>query len=217
MGHTVVAIMSFSIVFAAIIGLVRFKKIDQSYYPFIYIIWLGLANEILSFFLIRTRFSNAVNSNIYVLLEAVLLLWFFQAQSLFKKARYLLLILVIFYILTWAGENFWFSSIRLFSSYFIVFYSFVTVILSIHLINTLLSKTARSILKNAAFQLSIGLILFFTCKILIEIFWIYGLNSSRSFRLQVYRIMTFVNLFVNLLFAAAILWIPRRQEFTLRY
>jgi hypothetical protein len=61
----------------------------------------------------------------------------------------------------------------------------------------------------------IGFIAFFTCKILIEIFWVYGLNSSRDFRVEVYRIMTFINLTVNLIYAITLIWMPAKREYTL--
>lgn len=209
-----VAILSFAIGIPSIIGLVRFTKIDRAYYPFLYAIWLGFINEIISFMLIRNGKSNAINSNIYVLFEALLLSWFFKKQGseVIKEKVYRFFIVVL--ILFWGYEKFVYSSITRFSSYFNVFYSFALVILGINLINVLLVRTQRVLARNPLFIISMCLVLFYTCSILIEIFWIYGLNASRDFRVEVYRILTYVNLLVNLLYILAVLWMPRRQEFT---
>lgn len=215
MNYNLVVILSFTIAIAAIIGLVKFRRIDAVYYSFIFLMWLGLINEIVSFIVIRSKHSNAINSNIYVLLEAVLIVWFFNRQALFDASKKLFKWLILFYVLAWTLENTWMSSIKKFNSYFIVVYSFATVLMSITQINRLFYRERRMMLSNSVFLICIGFILFYTCKVLIEVFWIYGLNSSKEFRFQVYRIMTFVNVIVNLIFAFAVLWMPKKQEYTL--
>lgn len=215
MNYNLIAIFSFSIGVPGITGLLRFRKIDASYYPFIFSLWLGLVNEVTSFLLIRQGYSNAINSNIYVLLESVLLLFFFKQQGLFRRHPGFFNGLLSLYIVLWVSENFLLSQIRKFDSYFIVVYSFSTVLMSISLLNNLIDSERKAIWRNAAFLIVVGFILFYTCTVLIEIFWVYGLNASRSFRFQVYRIMTFVNLFVNLIYTIAVLWMSRKREYTL--
>lgn len=215
MNPNLVAILSFSIAIAGIIGCVRFKKIDPAYYSFLFFVWLGLVNEIVSFILISVIHSNVVNSNIYVLLESMLLVWFFRTQALSEKPKKIFNWLFVIFILGWTFENFFMSSIHQFNSYFTVIYCFTTVLMSINLVNRLISNEKKLILRNPAFLICVCFILFFTCKALIEIFWIYGLNASKEFRIQVYDIMTFVNLIVNLIFALAVLWMPRKREYTL--
>ena len=50
-----IVVFSFSIAIAAIIGWIRFKKINPAYYPFVICIWIGLLNEILSYIVIQYR------------------------------------------------------------------------------------------------------------------------------------------------------------------
>lgn len=215
MSQTLVAISGFSIALAAIFGAFRFRQIGSGYYSFIILAWIALANETISFLLIRAGHSNAVNSNIYVLLESLLILYFFHEQGLLRGKTRLVAILWTGYIVLWITENFFLSSLNRFHSYFIIAYSFITVLLSINQVNRLISSEKGMLLRNACFLICIGFILFNTCKVLIEIFWVYGLNASREFRIQVYRIMAWVNLLVNLIFAIAVLWIPRKREYTL--
>ena len=52
------ALMSASIFIAAIIGVVRFNKIDPVYYPVISCFWVASVNEIISFGLIENGFTR---------------------------------------------------------------------------------------------------------------------------------------------------------------
>jgi hypothetical protein len=205
--------LSYAVAIAAIIGLVRIRVIDRAYYPFILLLWVALLTEITGTIVIRLYRTNAINSNIYVLLESVLILWFFRRLKLFSKTFFAWLMTI--FILAWIAENFIIFSITTFQSYFRVFYSFVIVLLSIHMINKLFSEERRKLIKNPVFLIMITFIVFFTYKTLIEIFYIYGLDASDEFKIQVYRIMPYINLTANLLYAIAVIWIPRKQEYTL--
>lgn len=215
MNYTLVDILSYSIAAGAIIGLIRLKHIDRAYYPFILLLWIGLLAEIMSSIVIHKGNSNAIFGNIYVLSESILLFVFFKRLGLFSKIENLSFFFPVLFVFAWIWENFIYSDIGYFNSYFRILYSFIVVLMSIHMINRILAEDKRKIIKNPLFLILIGFIIFFTYKTLIEIFWIYGLNSGLEFRTQVYRIMTYINFSVNLIFAIALLWTPRKREFTL--
>jgi hypothetical protein len=215
MNHTVVEILSYSIGIAAIAGLVRFRQLDQAYYPFIILLWTGLLNEIISTVSINLFYSNAVASNIYVLLESLLALVFFEKLHLFKKRKVLYPMLAALFITCWSIENFFMTGIGHFGSYFRILYSFAIVLMSIHTTNNLILEEKGMLIRNPVFLIMIGFIAFFTYKILIEIFWVYGLNASRDFRVEVYRILTYINLSVNLIYAITLIWMPGKREYTL--
>ena len=84
--------------------------------------------------------------------------------------------------------------------------------MSVTILNRLIVSQIN-LLTNSSFLICAALIIYFTFLALIEIFWLFGLDSSTSFRLNVYRIMAYINLFVNLIFAIAILWMSRKLEF----
>jgi hypothetical protein len=88
--------------------------------------------------------------------------------------------------------------------------------MSVTVINRFIFGNIHQILKNALFHIIIAFIAFFTYKTLIEIFWVYGLNASRDFRVAVYRIMTYINLFANIVYTLAVIWMPRKAEYTLQ-
>ncbi|MDB5252183.1 MAG: hypothetical protein JWP27_1352 [Flaviaesturariibacter sp.] len=215
MDYVLVKVSAYSILLAALFAVFRSRAIGRENHPFLLLVWVALLNEILTDIFIRYYHTNAVNSNIYVLVEALLILWQFHRWRVFKANRPYLLIatgLVLF----WIGENLILSQLTRFNSYFRVAYSFLTVLLSIQIINQQIVAHQRSLLRNATFLICVGFALFYTYKIMVEIFWIYGLNSSRDFRSKVFFISDFVNIFSNIIFAIAILWMPRKREFMLQ-
>ena len=215
MNHLLVELLSYSIAIAAIIGLININRIDKNFYLFITLLWIGLANEITSSILIAYSKPNAFNSNIYVLTEALLVTWFFQRLGLFTRNRKIFYLILLIFSLSWGWENFISGSIFRFGSYFRIFYSFVIVLMSINLLNRLIYEEKKKLVNNPVFLILIGFIIFFTYKALVEIFWVYGLNSSKEFRVAVYRIMTYINFSVNLIYAIALVWTPRKREYTL--
>jgi hypothetical protein len=215
MSNTLVQIFSFSIAIAAVIGLIRLKIISHVYFPFIILVWLGLCNEIISVVLINSGNSNAFNNNVYVLLESLLILWQFRNWGLFERNRPLFYFLGVLFLSVWIIVNLIVFNINRFNSYFNIVYSLTVVFMSIQMINRLVLEEKSRLKKNAIFLISTGFIAFYTYNALIEIFWVYGLNSSRDFRVQVYRVMTWINLSVNFIYALAVLWMPRKREYTL--
>ncbi len=215
MNYTLVVIFSFSIAIPAIIGCIRSKQIDTAYYPFIFLLCLGLLNETISYLLTRSGYSNAINANIYSLTEGLLITTFFHKLNLFNKQKKLYVLIISSLVILWALDKFFITSIKEFSSYFSFFASLTYVLMAISMINRLLLVEKKRIVRNGLFLICFGIIVFFTYALLLEIFWYYGLNSSRQFRLKVYRIMTYINLVTNLIYALAILWIPRKREYTL--
>ena len=208
---------SLSIGIAAIIAAIRFRSIHSVFRPFIYCIWLGFINEFVSIILAHVIHNNAVNSNIYVLLESLLITWQFYKWGLFGKYKTLYPSLLILLTTTWLLENFIISNILQFSSWFRVFYSMVIVLMSISELNRQIVRERGMLLKNAEAIICITFILYFTYKVLVETFWLYGLNESTTFQSSVYFILNFINLFSNLIYALAVLWIPTKRRFTLPY
>ncbi|MGN6533241.1 MAG: hypothetical protein ACTHK0_15970, partial [Ginsengibacter sp.] len=60
------------------------------------------------------------------------------------------------------------------------------------------------------FFIGTGLIVYYTFKIFIEAFLLYGLEAGQAFYKRLFVILAWINLFTNLLFAYAILCIPKK-------
>jgi hypothetical protein len=211
-------ILSALIVIPAIIGWVRFHRISSAFLPFLILTWVGALNELLNFSLVVfLRQYNIVNTNLYQITEALLILWQFKRWRLFSNDKIYKSLFVSF-IAAFLIENLIASKIYLgFNSYFHIFYSFIIVLLSIHMMNHILMKEKGLLLKNPIFIICSVFIIIFTYTVLVETFWAYGLRMSGAFRVKLQNIFVFINLLCNIIYTLAIVWMPKRQAFTLRY
>lgn len=212
MEYWLIRLPSYTILFAIIASLIRRSRIEVSFYPFILLLWIGLFNEMATEILSKVIRSNAINSNIYVLLEALIITWQFKRWKLFQKPA-LLHFIGISFLLVWLWECVVFLSINQFLAYYRIYYSFIVVLLSIQMVNVLIINEKGLIIRHPVFLVCISFILFFTLKVLIEIFWLYGLSLNPLLSERIYKISIYVNLFSNLIFALAILWMPKKREF----
>jgi hypothetical protein len=211
-----VIIGSYSIAIAAIIGLVRLRFMHRSYQPFILIITMSLVIEIISNILIHFKKSNAIAVNVFGLCEGLLWLWQFTKWNGFKNQRQLHITRITI-VAVWMIENIIMRKMFSFSSAYAVVFSFVVIFFSINQVNRQIIEEKANLYTNAKFLICCGAIIFFTYRILIECFYLLDLHKSTRFLANVFMILAFVNLIVNLLFAIATLWIPKRQKFSFQY
>lgn len=215
--YTTVA-LAFSIYISGIIAIVRFKQIPEKYRPFVYLIWIGCINEVISVYLAFRYHNNIICSIIYTLIESLFFLWFFKKLKLFDgRNKKWLYFLVVLFVGIWIANSFFTDSFATdITYYFDIVYAFCLVILSIRVINNLLF-TERDLIKNPAFLICIGLVIFFTYQIIQRMFGLAGLKSSYEFRSNVQVLLYFINFLVNLIFALAVLWMRKKQAFTLQF
>ena len=209
-------ILRYTVFVAGIIAVVKFNQISKVYYPFIVLIWLAGINEAVSSYLVSQGYYTIINNNIYCLLEAILLLWFFRNMNVFKVKALFIIFLVVF-IMLWAIDVLIINTFgTAFSSYFNIVYYFVLVLLAITAINKLIIEE-KYLFKSPSFLIYISVIIYFTYGILIEAFFLYGLGASTSFIAKVYFILYWINPICNIIYALAILWMRKRQAFTLQF
>ena len=216
--YNLILVCSYSIILAVIIGLIRFRKITGAYQPFIFITIAALINELASTLLILYYKSNAISVNILNISESLLWIWQFKRWGGFDRSpKRTLPLLVGGVMLAWSIENLVFMKILAFNSIFSLLSSFMLVFLAINQVNRLIVEERGNLLKNSKFLICCGLLIFHTYKIMVESFYVMKLNESNEFLSNIFIILVFVNLFVNLLYALATLWIPTRQRFTMQY
>jgi len=215
--YTVVTILSFSILIAGIIGIVRFSQIGDIYQPFIYLIWIGCITEIVSTYFAYVYHNNLAVGAIYRLCESLFLLWFFSGLGVFKKQNKILYILSGIFVVIWLADNFLSSHLtKKVTFYFDIVYALSIVLLAIRAINDLLF-TEKELLKNPTFLICTGLVIFFTYQIIQRMFWLYGLRESVDFRRSIQGILHIINCLTNLIYALAIVWMKKRQPFTFSF
>jgi hypothetical protein len=208
---------SASVIIAAVIAAIRYNKILVAYRPFVFVLWLGVVAELISHWLVLKKIPTAINTNIYVLIESLLILWLFRNWKQRKKDDYKFIALGVFFIVVWVFETLLFKSISEISGYFRMVYSFVFVFLSIDTLNRIVINERKKLLFNGRFIIVSGFLLYFSFKTLIEIFWSSYFHFSDQFYVSLYAIIEVVNLITNLIYAYAVIWIPSKQKFTLPY
>lgn len=206
-------ILGFSILIPGVIAIIQFERITKAYYPFVLAIWLGCINEILSLILILKKQQTLVNNNLYALVEAVLMICFFIELRLFKN-RWTPYFFIFLFFAVWIMENCVFSSIMTNSTYFKIIYCFTVVFMSINVINEIIFSTKRNILRDTTFLICIAFVIYFTYMAFIQTFFIYGITRSSNFLINIFTIMIYINLGTNLLYALALLWMPRKVKYT---
>jgi hypothetical protein len=215
--YTTVLILAFSIFIAGIIGVLKFGQILDIYRPFIYLIWIGCVAEVLSTYFVYVYRNNLAVGTIYRLCESLFLLWFFNRLGVFKNQNKWLYLVTGIFIAIWIAENFFSSHLNVRFTYcFDVIYSLSVVLLSITAINDLLF-TEKELLKNPTFLISVGLIIYFTYKIMDRMFGLYGLKNSKDFRINVQTILMFINCFTNIIYALAVVRMRKRQPFKFKF
>ena len=210
-------IQSYSICIASFIGLVRFKRIDKSYRPFIFLCWIALMNELISTYVAHRFHTNAANANIYVFVESVFFAWLFRNWGFLQKRSWHYPLSLFILLIVWLFDNLIWHSLREFNSFFRIFYSFFLIFLAINYINWLFLRSRGHLLRHAGFLICIGILIFYSYKATIEVFYLLRLNFSNNFYNKIHHILEIINLFVNLVYALAVLWIPKKQKFILPY
>ena len=215
MNNLVNQLSAFSILLPFLAGLIRFNKINRSYYPFLLLIFLGVVNEVVSIISISYVGNSVIPINIYCLFAALLIVWQFEKWQLFnsKLSRRIMLV----FLAVWLIEVIFIAGTDRFCSYFIILTSFIITLLSIFMINRLIISERRNLVKNSMFIISVGFVIFFAYSLLVECLI---MNSSATyflFRVRIFQIFDITNLFTNLLYTLAIIWMPTRLRFTLPY
>jgi len=214
-GYLLNIILNHSIFITAVVAAIRFKIVYSNYQPFIWLIWLGLINETISLALIYTKGYNTPNSNIYVLLEAMLILYQFCIWE--TITRLWLVLLIIFCTLVWIADNLIWHSLSSNNSLFRITYSIVITICSIKQIDRLLLSERLFLLKNPVFLICTAFLLYYSCKSFIEVFNAFHLQLSHACNRNIFTIMYVDDFVSNIIYAIAFVCIPRKQLFTMQY
>jgi hypothetical protein len=200
-----------------IAGLVRLNRIGRTYRPFFILLVIGFITEVISFVMIKGYHQhNAIPSNIYILVEWIMIVWQFHEWGLMKKKERLFYALVTLVCLIWVVENLVLGEITEFSPYFRISYYFLIVVLSINNINFMITHDNRSLLRNARFLICIGFLIYFIFMILD--YWAYQVSRYGKSEISTTFVflMAYINALTNSIYAIAFLLIPAPVRFTLK-
>ncbi|MGV3528107.1 MAG: hypothetical protein ACO1OO_04360 [Flavisolibacter sp.] len=201
---------TYSILLAVVVALFRVRRIDRRFTPFIILLAGGLLNEIISYYCIQRFGHNMVNYNVYCLFESVVIFWLFAEWKVISRRTFALL--TVCAAVFWNTEYFIRGYALEVNSWYVIAYSFSVAIMSIRVITDLLYKESYRLYRNANFLIACAFLLFFACSMVLEVFWVFRIMEDERFQVKLYGLFNYVNLFTNLVFAVAVLWIPSRPR-----
>ena len=210
--------LSLSIIFAVIIGIVRYRKINASYYPFIYNVFLVLLIEVIALILMKSGNPKAFTSmlNIFSLIDFALFTWLFHNWGLFNRRKDVFIAILVIFTIAWAALTPFLNGLTHPNFYFRILYSFALIFFSVNTFNKVVVHERGNIFRNPKFLICLGIIIFYTFFVMVCVTNVSVVRQSvtKLFRAHLQEINVYSNLLVNLLYAVAILWIPRKQNFT---
>lgn len=206
-------VSAFSISLPAVAVLLRRPVFLHRYLPFSCLLWAGLLNEGISYFMILHRRNNMANSNMYTLVEFGLFLWlFYRLGSLKKNAG---LVLLMLGSLLWITDNLVWHNLSDDNGLFRLLAAACIIYLSIDRINQFLFNGSGISFKGSGILLCFAFSIHFIYKVFLIIFNLFPMGLPADFYARLWLIFGLVNLVTNLLYLITILWIPKQTAYTL--
>jgi hypothetical protein len=115
----------------------------------------------------------------------------------------------------WVWEDLIRGQMTTYPAYFQVFYAFFIVLFSVNTINFMITHDNRNLFGHPTFLICIAFIIYFIYWIIVQ--WAYqtSLGGATNATKSVLMLINYINALTNVIFAIAILRIPRPQKFTL--
>jgi hypothetical protein len=205
-------LFSLTVAFPAIVGIIRYRKMERSYTPFLIYIIISLLNELLVKFALKSYNARNLDWQLFNLFEAVILVTQFYYWRVFSRVKRGFIIILIILIGVWFIENLVISSIYEFNPFFLIGKPFILVLLSVQTINHIIVNQNRSPLsRNAMFIICVALVIYFIYNIFVYTLQAKGISKTdKNLMTKVFEIMVYVNAFTNLLYGLAMCFIPER-------
>jgi len=210
MNHVINFLLSQAIIIPIIVALIRFKKIDKAYYPFLILLLVGFLTELASFFCINVYKTNAPVLKIYSLAECCIILYQVYLWKNSAKYNRTFVVLVIICVVFWVAETLLFT-INTFSPYFRVFYAFIIVLLSINQINSMMFYQSVTLVRNPVFIISLAFIIFFLYQIVDEASLFIGSDQSAVAN-KIIMGFGYLNFFINLMYAVGVYFMGNSKD-----
>lgn len=182
---------------------------------------IGLITELVSAYLIQIKGTgNAEVSNVYALLEWLLVCWQFRRWGFLRGRPLVIYSLLLLPCLVWIAENVILGQINNFPPYFRILYDALIVLFSVSKINFMITHDDRRLLGRPDFLICIGFIIYFVYEIVYEWAFQYSSAQPRSagdiyITKRIISLFGYINALTNIIFAIAFLRIPATKRFTL--
>ncbi len=199
LGH----ISAFSVLLPLAVAIGKWRTIWRKFSLLVVFLFIGGISDLISYVSIKSHGNNTVNSNVYQLLEFVLLVWMFKRWPSPRKGYFLNIILVIGMVL-WVLDYWVINSIFQYSSMFRVSGSILLVFVCIDQINFSILNRDNSVIRSRML-IKIGFVSYFFYKAFIESFDLFGSQVLYPYSVQFWYIQCSLSILLNVLIAIAFL------------
>jgi len=205
-------LFSLTVAFPAIVGIIRYRKMERSYSPFLIYIIISLLNELLVKFALKSFNARNLDWQLFNLFEAIILTTQFYYWRVFSRFKWGFILVLILLIGLWFVENLVISSIYEFNPVFLIAKPFILVLLSVQTINHIIVNQNRSPLnRNSMFIICVALVIYFIYNIFVYTLQAKGISKTdKNLMTKVFEIMVYINAFTNLLYGIAMCFIPEK-------
>jgi hypothetical protein len=191
--------------------LVRWQLLKTKYLPLAVLFLLGAVNELASYLASRWYHNNIFISDLFSIIEYLLLLRFFRG---WQDRKQVFRWLATAGLLLWLCDNFLLHPPGLKDMIFRSATSLLIVALSMIQINRLLFADLREASHRADLLVMLVSMVFYAYQALISIFQLFPLSLSESAYITFWLILAIVNIICNTLYMIAIVWLPKQQAYT---
>jgi hypothetical protein len=187
----------------AVLAIYRWNRVDGRHRPFLAYLVVSMVFAFQQHFI--DWYVN-FSSSLFVLFEGVLLLWSMYAWRYLDRHRQLFLPLLVLFGIVWLVEIIlrWEDGGPVLY-YYRVTYSFVLVLVAINGMNSDIVNFKGNLLRHSSFLVASAIVLYFTNNVLLESFYIAGVQGP-SFGIK--QVLKPVSLII---FILAVLWIPPKK------
>jgi hypothetical protein len=195
------------IAFPALVGLCKFKRVDKSFHPFIFMIWLQVFTEIINYCCKKNLlqpFVHTININFYILFNFCLYLLFIYEHKYIKKSTALYTILAALIV---AILNLVFVKPISILFYLLSFVSVVMLLTAIDILSKQIMSTINKTKNSFWFWFSSTTIVYNAQTLLIFSIYFFALFNTAGGK-AVGNIQTFINAACHIFFGIAMLNIP---------
>jgi hypothetical protein len=214
MSNTLIRIFSFACLLPLLIGLIRYKKIDKKYHPFIYVMLADFTIELLLLIFNKSLFPKSYNNvafHIYFLLYFYFSLQFCYTNKFISKKITTTLLAIALPVMLF---NDWFNNwVMMFPYYFLSFMSAVMLFMYINILSKQVLAVNSKLRNNFWFWVSSFSILYHAFTLLIFGLYFFSLFNTPNGR-SILEIHHYVNALSYIAFAFAILIIPAKNNFS---
>ena len=205
------------------IGVFRWKRIDERFYPIIAIMGVAFVNELFRFFQLLNYVGklgwslglSLMGYNLYVLIISFLYVILFKNLGVFTNRKKLFQIILAVFFIFWLTDHFLLPghSIHGTTKFFRIFYSFILSLLAIQKINILIVTEKKSLINNPAFLICICMLFYFLPYIVTECITLLIKSTTLEFQKAVYKFRKISNIVIYLIYTLAVIWIPPKRQF----